>query len=54
MIIDTFLEWLVIFCGVIIALSILLPGPFRIIGLFIISLIPHPDQVNEWLRRRGL
>jgi len=54
MIIDTFLEWVVISLGIMIAIFILVPPIPRVIGLFIGGLIPSPSGVNEWLRKLGL
>jgi hypothetical protein len=54
MIIDTFLEWIVIFIGILIALSVLFPKPLELLGLFIGGLIPKPSDVNKWLRKIGM
>lgn len=53
MIINTFFEWLVISVGIFIALIILFPSILTFVVLPF-KRLPHPDTVNEWLRKIGL
>ncbi|MHC4413640.1 MAG: hypothetical protein ACYSW6_11850 [Planctomycetota bacterium] len=52
--IDTFLEWVVIFAGCLVALAVLFPRPFALIVDGLNKLIPHPSTVAKWLRDHGM
>jgi len=54
MIIDSFLEWLVIAVGIVLALFVIAPQIPNFIGEKIKKNIPHPSAVNDWLNRWGL
>lgn len=53
-VIDTFLELLVILIGTMLALAVLFPAFASAIGLLIVGIVPHPSEVNEFLKRFGL
>lgn len=52
--IDTFLEWFVIFVGIVLAVGIIWPVIFELTSEYLSDLIPHPDIIAEWLREHGL
>jgi hypothetical protein len=53
-ILDTFIEWLVIVIGFLMALGVLFPGTASKLMASIQKAIPHPSEVNELLKRFGL
>lgn len=53
-VLDTLIEWLVILAGILLALGVLFPTYAESAGKKVNDLIPHPTEVNEFLKRFGL
>lgn len=53
-VLDTWIEWLVILAGILLALGVLFPAYAESAGKRIGSLIPHPTEVNNFLKKFGL
>lgn len=53
-VLDTWIEWFVILAGILLALGVLFPGRAEAAGKKVGNLIPHPTEVNEFLKKFGL
>ena len=47
-VIDSFLEWLIILFGIFLALCVLLPSIPATIGLLVERIIPDPAKAKHW------